>query len=53
MLALTGTADKDTEKTVIGELLMKNPVKMQQYCVRWKPALFTFIMRAKCPLGNI
>ena len=28
MLALTGTADKDTEKTVIGELLMKNPVKL-------------------------
>lgn len=28
MLALTGTADKDTEKTVVGELLMKNPVKL-------------------------
>ncbi|XP_029181305.2 ATP-dependent DNA helicase Q-like 3 [Acropora millepora] len=28
VLALTGTADKDTEKTVIGELLMKNPVKL-------------------------
>lgn len=28
VLALTGTADKDTEKTIIGDLLMKNPVKL-------------------------
>lgn len=41
LLALTGTADRETEKTVIKELAMKDPVKLQMqsatiYQQSWK-----------------